>query len=71
MYIVLEFQTNGTSTAIVPPKGYVDFSKAQQAFYTVCAAASVSGVEQHTVMLVYCNGNVIECKEFRHGEASD
>ena len=67
MYIVLEFQTNGTSTAIVTPKGYVDFGKAQQAFYTACAAAAVSSVEQHTVMLVYHNGNVLESKEFRHG----
>lgn len=68
MYIVLEFQTNGESTAVVTPKTQATLEKAQQAYYTACAAAAVSSVEQHTVMLVYCNGNVIESKEFRHGE---
>ena len=68
MYIVLEFQTNHGATAIVTPKGYAELGKAQQAYYTVCASAAVSSVEQHTVMLVYCNGNVIESKEFRHGD---
>lgn len=68
MYIVFEMQTNGESTAIVTPKGYNDLATAQQAFYTACAAAAVSSVERHTVMLVYCNGNVLDCKEFRHGE---
>lgn len=66
MYIIFEFQTNGESTAIVTPKSQNTLEKAQQAFYTACAAASVSSVEEHTVMLVYHNGNVIESKEFRH-----
>ena len=68
MYIVLEFQTNSGATVIVTPKTHVTLEKALQAYYTACAAAAVSSVEQHTVMLVYCNGNVIESKEFRHGE---
>lgn len=69
MYIVFEMQTNGESTAIVPPTVKADLPHAQQAFYTACAAAAVSDVEQHTVMLVYSNGNVIESKSFDHREA--
>ena len=67
MYIVFEMQTNGASTAVVTPKSNADLNTAQQVFYTACAAAAVSSVESHTVMLVNSNGMVIESKEFRHG----
>ena len=67
MYIILEFQSLAGSTAIVPPVVKSDINKAYQEFYTHCAAAAVSAVEMHTVMLVYANGNVIESKTFNHG----
>lgn len=66
MYIILEFQTTSGVTAIVPPVAKSTLAEAQQAFFLTCSAAAVSSVEQHTVMLVYANGNVIESREFRH-----
>ena len=66
MYIILEFQTTGGTTAIVPPVQKDTLEKAQQAFYSTCSYAAVSSVEQHVVVLMFCNGNVIEKNEFRH-----
>ena len=66
MYIIYEMQTNGDETAIVTPVKDPNYNVAMQAYYTACAAASVSNVQEHTVMIVHHSGNVIESKLFRH-----
>ena len=67
MYIVLEFQTSNGKTSFIEPKVKGDVNTAYQAFYTACAAAAVSSVEMHTVMLVHASGSVVEKREFIHG----
>ena len=66
MYIIYEMQTTNNDTAIVTPVKDPDINVARQAYYLACAAASVSSVQEHTVMLVNHHGTVIESKEFRH-----
>ena len=70
MFVIYEMQTSNNDTAIVTPVKKQDINEAWQAFYTACAAASVSKVREHTVVLMHHSGNVIESKEFRH-EVSD
>ena len=59
-------QTNGEQTAIVPPVDKPTLQEAQQVFHTACAAAAVSSVEMHTVLLVQANGVVKEKCVFQH-----
>ena len=67
MYIILEMQTANGATVVVPPVVKDSTNKAWQQFYTQCAAASVSSVETHTVMLIHASGSVLESRTFRHG----
>lgn len=56
MYIVIEMQTNGTTTAVLN-NAFTDRNLALQKYYTVLAAAAVSQVEVHTAILVDEFGN--------------
>ena len=56
MYIVIEMQTNGTTTAILS-NAFNDRNLALQKYYMVLAAAAVSQVEVHTAILVDEFGN--------------
>lgn len=69
MYIIHEYQTNTEGvTAVVPPVTKTKQAEAYNGYYTSCAAAAISSVPYHTVMLCYHNGNVIESKMFEHIE---
>lgn len=65
MYILIEMQTN-ESTAIVPAKTFTDRLQAESAFYTALAAAAVSSVRVHTVLLVDEHGKVIRQDCYEH-----
>lgn len=65
MYIVLEMQT-GETTAIVPPVTYEDLNVAYQKYYTALAAAAVSKVPLHTVMLLTDKGELMRVESFEH-----
>lgn len=65
MYIVIELQTNGKSTAILTYT-YTDKNVACQKYHTILAAAAVSNVEVHTAMIVNEYGNVEYRETFEH-----
>lgn len=67
MFILLEIQANSEGVpAIVPPVAYNSESVAYQAYYTALAAASVSSVYAHTVILMNSEGDQIEKKTVHH-----
>lgn len=68
MYIVIELQTNGTTTATLT-NAYTDKNTAYQKYHTILAAASVSPVETHTALIMNEFG-IVEAREtFTHTEA--
>jgi len=66
MYILLEMQTNGTQTALVPPTTYSDKNEAESAFYHKVGYAAVSTVNVHSVVLLDEHGNVALSKYYEH-----
>ena len=68
-YIIYEMQTNAGLTAVVTPTILADYDQALHAFYLAVAAATVSTVEIHTIMLVTEDGRCIDKKTFRHATA--
>lgn len=66
MYLVLEIQTNNGTTAVVPAVAFTDLNRAYQKYYTALAAAAVSTVEVHTVMLFTEKGEMIRVEFFEH-----
>ena len=66
MYTILEMQTSNGATAIVPPVVKDTFENAQNALFSACAAASISSVEIHTVLMIEENGVVHENRCFKH-----
>lgn len=66
MYIIHEMQTNGSQTALVPAKTFTNMNEADSAYHTALAAAAVSSVEVHTVMLVDEHGNTLKREYYEH-----
>ena len=71
MYILIEMQTNNGTTAIVPPTTYSDLSIAYQAYYTALAAAAVSNVQIHTVVLMTPIGQIVRVETFNRVPESE
>lgn len=68
MYIVIEMQTNGTTTATLT-NAYANKNIAYQKYHTILASASVSSVGIHTALIMNEYG-VVEAREtFSHIEA--
>lgn len=65
MYIVIEMQTNGQTTAIIN-NAYTDRNTAYQKFHTVLASAAVSNVEVHTAIIVNEFGVTEDRETFEH-----
>ena len=51
MIIVQELQTNNGQTSLLPPQTYDNRPSADSAFYFILAAAAVSTVNIHTVIM--------------------
>lgn len=65
MFIVIEMQTNGTSTATIT-NAYTDKNTAYQKYHTILASAAVSKVEVHTALIMNEYG-IVEAREtFEH-----
>lgn len=71
MYIILEMQTNGGQTAIVPAVTKATLNEALAAFYQAASFAAVSAVEVHTIMLFDQRGDLIEKLVFDHPAAAE
>lgn len=64
-YVIIEMQTSNGSTAIVTPATYANAITAEATFLQTCAAARVSGLDAHTVVLMDEEGKQIAKKCFK------
>ena len=67
MYIINEYQTTNDVTAIVTPATATNEHDALSIFYARCAAAAVSAVPKHTVIIETDEGFQIDKNCFLHG----
>lgn len=65
MYILIEMQTNET-TALTPVRTFTDRNEAESAYYLTLAAAAISTVKVHTVVLLDEHGNQIKRDFYEH-----
>ena len=65
LYVVIELQRNGNQLGNIV-NSYDTLANAQHKFYTVAAAASISNVEQHSVVLLDDSGFLIDKISFDH-----
>lgn len=65
-YIVIEMQTNGGTTAIVPPVSYINRNAAEAAFHTILAAAATSTVEKHVAVMLTEDGRIVKTECYLH-----
>lgn len=67
-YIVLEQQTTGDVTAVVPPDPATsDLNAALSSFFSKASYAAISQVEIHTISLITDDGRLVRPSEcFRH-----
>lgn len=66
MYIIQEMQTTGNQTALVPALTYIDKNQAESAYHTALAAAAVSAVQVHTVLMFDEHGNTLKRDYYEH-----
>lgn len=66
MIIIQEIQTNGTQTALTPAITKTDRNEAESRFHSILAAAAISKVEVHTVIMYDEHGNLIDRKYYEH-----
>lgn len=70
VYIIIEIQkSNNGTVAIVPPASYTDQWLAEQAYHTALAAAAVSQVDVHSVVMLDDTGARIKGETYYHGNA--
>lgn len=66
MIIVQEIQTNNGQTALLPPRTFADRLAADSAFHSMLAAAAISTVNIHTVMMFDELGVVLRREYYEH-----
>ena len=66
MIIIQEIQTSGTQTTLTPTVTFTDRNQAEARFHTILAAAAVSTVEVHTVLMYDEYGNVVRREFYEH-----
>ena len=67
-YIIIEIQKmNNGSCAVVPPTTFTDQRLAEQAYHTALAAAAVSQVDVHSVVMLNDTGARIKGETYYHG----
>ena len=70
VYIIIEIQKSNEGTvAIVPPASYTDKDVAEQAYHTALAAAAVSSVNVHSVVMLDDTGARLKGETYYHGDA--
>lgn len=65
-YIIMEIQTENGTTAIVPPVVFEDRNVAEARYHTILAAAAVSDVDVHTVVMLTNDGRTVRYECYRH-----
>lgn len=65
-YIVLETQTTGDVTAVVPAVTYSDRLAAESKFHQILSVAAASNVEEHTAYLLTSDGRLVRNECYRH-----
>lgn len=70
-YIVIEIQTNAGTSAIVPPVLFTDRNAAEAQFHTMLAAAAISSVEIHSVIMLTEDGRIVRTECYRHSAATN
>lgn len=66
MYIIQEMQTTGNQTALCPAQTFTDRNQADSAYHTALAAAAVSSVQVHTVVMLDEHGNTVQRDYYEH-----
>lgn len=66
MYIIQEMQTTNNQTALAPALTYTDKNQAESAYHTALAAAAVSAVQVHTVLMFDEHGNTLKRDYYEH-----
>ena len=66
MYILQEIQTTGSQTALAPAQTFTNQNQAESALHTALAAAAVSDVTVHTVLMFDEHGNTIRREYYEH-----
>lgn len=65
-YIIIEIQKQATGAALVPPLAFDSRDQAEQKYHNTLAAAAVSSVPAHTVVMLDDTGNVIQEQTYYH-----
>lgn len=65
-FIVCEIQTSPESVAVVPPATYNDRNQAEQAYHQALAAAAVSTIPIHSVVMLDEAGAMIKHEVYYH-----
>lgn len=66
MYILQEIQTTGNQTVLVPAQTFTDKNQAESAYHAAMAAAAISNVTVHTVVLMDEHGNTVKREFYEH-----
>lgn len=66
MYIIQEIQTENSQTALAPAVTYIDRNLAEGAYHQKLAAAAVSAVDVHTVIMYDEHGNILRREFYEH-----
>lgn len=66
MFILQEIQTTNGNSALVPAQTYNDKHEAESAFHMALAAAAISNVAVHAVVLIDEHGNVVRREFYEH-----
>lgn len=67
MYIIQEIQTNNGQSTLTPAVTYDNWFAAEGAYHQTLAAAAVSVVKVHTVVMFDEHGNLIKKECYEHG----
>lgn len=66
-FIVQEIQTDSQNvTALLPPEVRATYNEAESAYFTTLAAAAISSVEVHSVLLIGDHGNTVRRDFYEH-----
>ena len=65
LFIVVELQKNGTQMGNIVTS-HETLQEAEHKFHTVAAAAAISSIEKHSVVLINDDGFTIERAVFEH-----
>ncbi len=66
MFIIQEMQTSNNQTALCPAQTFTDRNQAESAYHTALAAAAVSKVQIHAVLMFDEHGTVIKRDYYEH-----